>query len=324
MIKIGKAAIVGIAMTAAISAYAGNITTSDPNWMDYDSNPTEAILPVNPTNAQKTTWANNWYKGLNGKFGEFREVEPGMSTGEKWDIAAMYFDLEEKQLGVLGGFNFKDGVVDASYSSGNPDGVIRVGDIFIKKNTAPVNSSDPSGYNQTTTNTFGYDYALRLNFSSNTYTVIDLNAQSSLLNAVYYNYPNSNPGTNNLNAASNPWKFNGDPVSGSQTYSMSFGTVTASTADGLAEYRDQSNAVLFPDITFTKYGSAPIYNMVLNDIDKWAPSKTSLYFHLTMECGNDNATAELAGGFKVPDHSHSVILIGLALISLAVVQRRKN
>ena len=77
----------------------------------------------------------DWYNRGNAP-GEDQEVEPGMLTGQSWDLEG--FLLNGNILSMVGGYNFKDGVMY------NRD-LITSGDIFIDVNgDAKYGKDDPA------------------------------------------------------------------------------------------------------------------------------------------------------------------------------------
>ncbi len=105
-----------------------------------------------------------------GSDAEDNEVEPGCVQAQKWDLEAFF--LNDSTLTMVGGYNFRAG--EGGYASG---------DIFIDVNGdakyGPANTGSGGG-NSITTNTFGYDYVLDLDFSDLTYTVYGLTDASTL------------------------------------------------------------------------------------------------------------------------------------------------
>ena len=120
-------------------------------------------------------------------FKEDNEVEPGCTQGQKWDLEAFF--LNDTTLTMVGGYNFKAG--EGGYASGG---------IFIDVDgNAEYGSANTGsgGGNGITTNTFGYDYVLDLDFSNLVYSVYELIEGTSTVK-VYFGQ----------NDESNPWAYN--------------------------------------------------------------------------------------------------------------------
>ena len=137
------------------------------------------------------TYTNSWYNGSGGVTKEDQEVEPGMSTDQKWDLEGFFF--EENKLSMVGGFDFMNGVTVAGRTWTS-------GDIFISK-TKPdfgdITDTSTSG-NLSVSNAYGFDYVFDLNFDGMTYDVIQLGDDATVLTADVAD-----------NQGSNPWKYDG-------------------------------------------------------------------------------------------------------------------
>lgn len=300
-------------------AFAVNITIQDPNRVGETS--------------------SGWYKGDDGPGGnasyfntnatltrltsEYEEVEPGMATGKRWDLIAFTADhsvANNQKLGILGTFDLKFG---ASQSSP----VFVGGDIFISVNPTQVqNYVDGFNFGPTSNNNGApgrYDFALRMNFTTNSYDIYQLSA-STVFENTYYD-------AQNYNAPSNPWKLasvvnNGLTHLGSRsfTYSKS-GTTTAqrnayaATASTLAGFNVTSGS------NTGLYSSELLNYVELNNMEWLSPylnaSNPVSYFHYTMECGNDNLIGLDSTGFRrVPDQASTLVLVGLALLGLPAIR----
>lgn len=210
---------------------------------------------------------------------EDQEVEPGCVTGQFWDLEGFY--LNGNTLSMVGGYDFKNG----------KDG-FDSGDIFIGRTGNVVYGTD--NFNATgsngivsVTNQWRYDYAIDLNFSTNTYTLYGI-TNSSLLTAYYRN-----------NDESNPWAYqSGGTQLGTGAFSYATLTDAAAIAAGFGDFNGNDT-----------------HNVVSLELD-FLPAG-SFIAHFTMECGNDN----LMGSVNVPESGTLLLFSGFLLISLPVIRR---
>ena len=189
----------------------------------------------------------NWYNMGNNP-GEDQEVEPGMVTGQAWDLEGFF--LDGAILTMVGGFNFVNGY---EYNSVT----YKSGDIFID-----VNGDATYGDAIGTTLKNGYDYVFDINWGSNTWELYDLNLQNVpigwLSDVKSYN-----------SFMSSPWQFTRNSQLEGIWYKAK-GTWSSLPnvidAQGDTHYTvtgfDLSSLLADQDLTFTS--------------------------HFTMECGNDN------------------------------------
>ncbi len=207
------------------------------------------------------------------------EVEPNCVWDQAWDLEGFF--LKGTILTMVGGYDFKDG-----YGNYAP------GDIFIDTNGdaqyGTDNTGSGGGYAELN-DTFGYEYALRLNFITNsgeyTYNLYGLTDDSTV--AVYYGQ----------NDESNPLRLVLDKysvIAATGTF-MYYAGLTDAEVGGLEGDDHYAVRVVLPTTDI------PLDNFIA---------------HYTYACGNDN----LMG--KVPEPS-TMLLLGFGLIGLAAVGRKR-
>ncbi len=287
-------------------AFATNITIQDPNAVGETS--------------------SGWYKGNGGGYvngnatntritSEYEEVEPGMATGKRWDLIAFTADhsnANDQKLGILGTFDLKFGAAQSSP-------VFVGGDIFISVNPTQVqNYVDGFNFGPQSNNNGApgrYDFALRMNFTTNSYDIYQLSATTQFENTYY--------DAQNYNAPSNPWKLasvvnNGLTHLGSRSFSYN-ANVSNAAGTTLAGFNVASGA------NNTLYAREKLNYVELNNMEWLSPylnaNNPVSYFHYTMECGNDNLIGLDSTGFRrVPEQASTLVLVGLALLGLPAIR----
>jgi hypothetical protein len=203
---------------------------------------------------------------------------------QRWDLEK--FTLNGSNLGMVGGYDFKDG--QKSLTDPSDQHSYMGGDIFIAVDDAPVmGTSTYDPLHPTTKNNYGFDYAIQLTFNTETtgsYKVISLNSNSMVSIC-------ADIGT------SNPWK-----------YASGGGDIATKDID----------------FTMSSYTDAQGLHYVLDGIDlSFITGGPTIYTHYTMECGNDNLAGKAT--LPVPEPG-SLMLFGtglLGLIGLSIGRRKK-
>jgi hypothetical protein len=190
---------------------------------------------ANITIPDKDGSGSGWY-GVQ----EDEEVTPNCITGQVWDLEGFF--LKNRQLTVVGGYNFKSG----------QDGW-KSGDIFIDATgDAKYGVGTGGGFpNTTVKNSFGYDYVIVLNWTTDESQGYAIDANSDV-KTIYYSQ----------NQTANPWTY----------------VVRTVSSDPITYYSGLSNT----DVGF-QGGTHYAFTVDLSFLP--AGDYT---FHYTYECGNDN------------------------------------
>lgn len=250
--------------TAFASPFGTNITISDNNYT-----------------------GTGWYSN---REDQETEANPGTITNQSWDLEGMF--LGSQTLTLVGGYDFKNGV---TYNKKT----YRSGDIFIDINGDAKYGQAMNGASGTggaaVANTFGWDYVLDLNFTTMTYNIISLTAQSMVLRGTDV-------------ASSNPWTY----YSGGTTVATGLAmTYTAGLTNAYTGFQgDTTNTT-----TWSTHTNDQHYSLAVN-IGFLAGKDAT--FHYTMECGNDN----LMGRAHVPDAGSTSLMLGLSLLGFFGLRRK--
>ena len=230
-------------------------------------------LGTNITIPDKVGTGSGWHGAQ-----EDQEVEPGCIATQAWDLEGFF--LDGTMLTMVGGFDFEHGL--SGYQSG---------DIFIDT-TGDAEYGDENtgsgGGNTVVQDTFGYDYALDLDFGTSQFTVYKL-VQGTTTVHVHYNQ----------NDESNPWEYNDRGESlGSHAFTF---------------YEDLSAFDNPPSLFGTKHYAVSLDLAFL-------PAGTDFISHFTYECGNDNLMGQ--GSTPIPEPA-TMLLLGAGLVGLAGFGRKK-
>ena len=227
--------------------------------------------------------------------GEDQEVEPRMVNTQAWDLEGFY--LNNATLTMIGGYNFKDGVIHQGHT-------YTTGDLFIAKGDTPplfgVTAPDTTP-NSTVSNSFGYDYVIHMNFADNTFTAYAIDGATQVQTVI-----------EPLNDGSSPWKY----VSGG----TSLGSGSLSYSGPLADADVNGNISAPEGGPALQGGSHYVAALDLADL----LGDGTYYFHYTFECGNDLLMGQVSiTGSNVPLPG-AVWLLGSGLLGLVGLRRRQG
>ena len=293
-------------LSGASSLQAANITINDNN-LGSNGQIEQAAGWYKGGVSWMTSPANSGFTSAQrGNLSEYQEIEPGMATGALWDLAA-FVTPSAGRLGVVSGYNL-GGVTQNT----------RIGDIMVKVGPVANNYGDQNqAYTQYALNTFGYDFAVRMNFGANTYSVFAIDANTMMENGQY-------AANGNHNSASSPWRLAtttngnasaniGTAVAGFQNLSLGYLTNnTVAAASAATGYTVTSDYKYYVEINTT----------FVNTLAASLNSPTVLY-KLTMECGNDNMLGvdTVGQNVAVPDGASTLALMGIGLLSIVGLAR---
>lgn len=247
-------------MAGSAFAFGVNITISDKNY-----------------NTSGDTWYTNH---------EDQEVEPGMQTGQQWDLEAFF--QNGTLVTMVGGYNFVNG------ESGNGT-VWKSGDLFIDVDGDAVYGDIDGAQGNTTpvANNYGYDFVLDLNDNMTSYNIYKITDTSTVYNAFYAQ-----------NQGSSPWRYaDGGTLIGSGTIIYQTGLSDAATG-----FLGGNHNAVTVDLGF------------LTNLAWSKPLASTFTLHYTMGCGNDNLMGSYA---PVPEPS-TILLIGAGLLGVVGMTRKRS
>ncbi len=256
------------------------IFTSITAWAYPVLNGTNATLGTNITifDGQEDT-SKNWYTGQ-GIGQEDEETEPATARSHVWDLEAMF--LNGTNLSLVGEWDFVNGHDGASgIYDRDGDGKYTSGDIFI----------DVDGVNHASA--YGYDYVFDVDWTSGSYTLYQLNAQSTFLKTTY-------------KQDSNPWKLDANGTDTGITGNFEISLLSEELVNEKGLLGDAYHYVVSFDLD-------PI-------LDSEGIEKMDFTAHFTMECGNDDLMGQ--GTAPVPEPA-TIVLMGVGLLGIAGFTRKK-
>jgi hypothetical protein len=214
---------------------------------------------------------------------EDQEVEPGMVGHQIWDLEGFF--LDGNILSMVGGFNFDTG----ESGSGR---VWKSGDIFFDVDGTPQYGNDiPNGSangNISVPDTYGYDYAIKFDFTDNTFALFEATATAETISSFY-----------KQNYSSNPWQIG----NGWQELTSGVGF----------QYEEGKSDSYLSDIF--SGGSHNIIQLTLP-----MELQSFNYVKFTEQCGNDNLMG--AGPTPAPEPA-TMLLFGTGLAGLVGLGRKR-
>lgn len=270
----------------SVVAYGGNITIPDNH------------TPDNPFGTA----------GTGDVGGEDNETEPGTVNSQIWDLEGMFFDAGTSTLSMVGGWDFVNGIASTASQAGTNQNYDS-GDIFIALSTPQYGNTStptvgPDGISGTADD-WGYGYVLDVNWAAGTYQIY-ANAPGAPIELVSFGQ----------NSESNPWRrtSGGTAIGPVQSFTSETGLTDAQAGGTLGTFAGgdgNHNRVSFDLSWLSAVG-------VDEDDDLW--------FHFTMECGNDNLmgfTSDFEPTPAIPEPA-SIGLLGLGIVGLVTARVRSK
>lgn len=238
-----------------------------------------------------------------GQGSENNEAETGMVQSQAWDLEGFF--RNGSVLSMVGGFNFK------SFVPGSPE--FTSGDIFISTSGlygSPLGSSALSNGFNNVNNTYGYEYALKINWTNLSFNAYRLDPTDTTT-TVWFNLNETG------SATSNPWRYvSGGTLIGTGI-GINGGTLTTTEAQALG-LRDWNSSSASPTYTRdTHYAVSFDLSSVFADANLYGKD---FYTHFTMGCGNDNLIGHDTAPVPEPG---TMMLVGFGMLGLAIYGKRR-
>jgi hypothetical protein len=244
---------------------------------------------------------NLWWTNQN----EDQEVEPSCYYGQVWDLEAFF--LNNTTLTLVSGWNLKDGLLWSGYT-------YRSGDIFIDTTGdvkyGALSHKNPTSHSPgTTSDTFGYDYVIDVDWTAGGYSVYDASGLLIMTVDEGQNWPSS------------PWTrvSGGNPIPIGGAGTVNYTTYETDAAVYAVGGENLQGGTLLGG---THYAASV-------DLG-WLKDKgvTEFTTHFTIECGNDGIMGQMANGAwpssaspgPVPEPS-TLVLLGFALMGVIFRKR---
>ena len=287
---------------------------------------TNITIPDNST-------GNNYFNGGPlPQAGEDNEVEAGPLAGggsggsvanQNWDLEGMFLTNYNDTVSMVGGWDFVNGLSAGSNPLGGADGRWTSGDIFISVgSTAPLYGAATSGVvDPTSASSYGYEYVVDVDWTTGGWIAYATTAGGGTELQVAY-FEESDPwlrSSGGLAIASSDGLDSGGSALADSTAYGNFSSQTGVTGTGFAGDGGNNN---HNRVAFNMSWLDPL--VVIPGTD---PIEVEdLYFHFTMECGNDNLMGYTDDWDRTPPvpEPASVALLGMGIIGLMGARMRKK
>jgi hypothetical protein len=252
-----------------------------------------------------------WNGGPAGLGGEDNEVEGGMSVarGQVWDLEV---------LGISGSLGSRDLIYVGGYNpiSNSLGGDGNKGDIFVKVGGSmpvpgPVAADGGTVTNGEISNSDAGNWTYAIRFNDTSATVYKLSSSSTLTDVRYDQLK------------SNPWAYySGGTVEETGVDVVYYPVLANSDINNgaLNLLGDGKASIDVSESLRTENHVGIVIDMSWLDV----PDNVPVWFSFTMKCGNDSIKGGFDGGFRTPDGGMSLILLGMGLMAVSFVNRRRE